>query len=117
MYEEWEDTEFSTAWCYENFVQFRSLRRARDIREQLVNMLGRVELELERTEDMDNVKKSVLSGFFYHTASGQWLSPLARRCGCPHLHPSTLPSSNDPTNQATKHSLCLFSVDFNFLKN
>ena len=29
VYEEWEDTQFSSGWCYENFVQFRSLQRAR----------------------------------------------------------------------------------------
>lgn len=31
--------------------------------------MSRVELELERADDLDGVKKAVLSGFFYHTAA------------------------------------------------
>eukprot|EP00959_Pyramimonas_sp_CCMP1952_P118074 2468556-Pyramimonas_sp.AAC.1 len=53
----------------ENYLQNRSLKRARDIREQLVDMLEKV--EVEQTSDpnnVDGIRKSVLSGFFYHTA-------------------------------------------------
>nr|WJH19578.1 Pre-mRNA-splicing factor ATP-dependent RNA helicase DHX16 [Euglena gracilis] len=123
VYEEWEDTEFSTAWCYENFVQFRSLRRARDIREQLVNMLGRVELELERTEDMDNVKKSVLSGFFYHTATLNKDQKTYRtiRSGSAnttvHLHPGSFlfrkpDDERPPVRWLVYHELVLTSKEY-----
>lgn len=46
VYNQWAATEFSTQWCYENFIQHKSMRRARDIREQLVNLLSRVEINL-----------------------------------------------------------------------
>merc|ERR1711862_135956 len=32
-YTEWVETGYSAQWCYETFVQVRSMRRARDIRE------------------------------------------------------------------------------------
>ena len=32
-FEQWEATQFSGQWCMENFVQVRSMRRARDIKE------------------------------------------------------------------------------------
>jgi len=34
-YTQWVETEYSTQWCYENYLQVRSLNKARDIREQL----------------------------------------------------------------------------------
>ena len=65
----WAETGFSTQWCYENFVQVRSMKRARDIRDQLMNLVERVELELTSDpNNVDNVKKAIAAGFFYHTA-------------------------------------------------
>lgn len=63
------ETEFSTQWCYENYVQFKSLKRARDIHNQLVELLKRVEIELtSNPNDQDAIKKSIASGFFPHSA-------------------------------------------------
>jgi pre-mRNA-splicing factor ATP-dependent RNA helicase DHX16 len=69
VYKQWEDTGHSLNWCFENYIQNRSMKRARDIREQVVDMLEKVEVEL--TSDVNNVdgqRKAVLAGFFYHTA-------------------------------------------------
>ena len=38
-YKQWVETEYSTQWCYENYLQVRSLNKARDIREQLGNFI------------------------------------------------------------------------------
>lgn len=48
----WAESDFSSQWCYENYVQLRSMKRARDIREQLVNLMERVEIEL--VSDVEN---------------------------------------------------------------
>uniref|UniRef100_A0A667WQ88 RNA helicase n=1 Tax=Myripristis murdjan TaxID=586833 RepID=A0A667WQ88_9TELE len=37
---------YSTQWCYENFIQFRSMKRARDVREQLEGLMDRIEVEV-----------------------------------------------------------------------
>lgn len=34
-YQDWAETSYSTQWCYENYVQVRSMNKARDIHEQL----------------------------------------------------------------------------------
>ena len=39
VWNEWVDTEYSTQWCFENFIQHRSMNRARDVREQLEGFL------------------------------------------------------------------------------
>jgi pre-mRNA-splicing factor ATP-dependent RNA helicase DHX16 len=72
VYSQWADSEFSTQWCYENFVQVRSMKRARDIRDQLVALLERVEIELKSdSKNLEAVRKCVAAGFFYHAAKLQ----------------------------------------------
>lgn len=36
VYNSWKNNKFSNAWCYENFVQIRTLKRAQDVRKQLL---------------------------------------------------------------------------------
>ncbi|KFG30359.1 putative pre-mRNA-processing protein 8, partial [Toxoplasma gondii FOU] len=56
---------FSVPWCYENFIQHRSIQRARDVREQLLDLLDRVEVELSSDPtDESAIKKAVTAGFF-----------------------------------------------------
>ena len=40
------ESGYSTQWCYENFIQFRSMKRARDVREQLEGLMDRIEVEV-----------------------------------------------------------------------
>ncbi|EDO07468.1 Helicase associated domain (HA2) family protein [Babesia bovis T2Bo] len=69
VYNQWEDTDFSVAWCYENFVQHKSLRRARDIREQLVELMKRVEVEvISNCNDTDAILMAVTAGLFTQAA-------------------------------------------------
>ncbi|XP_063236844.1 pre-mRNA-splicing factor ATP-dependent RNA helicase DHX16 [Bacillus rossius redtenbacheri] len=69
LYGQWADTDFSTQWCYENFVQHRSLRRARDVREQLAGLMQRVEIELvSNPSESVNIRKAITAGYFYHVA-------------------------------------------------
>eukprot|EP00887_Chlorella_sp_A99_P005069 scaffold36.g5069.t1 len=86
-YNGWAETAFSTQWCYENFVQVRSMKRARDIRDQLLGLMERCEVELvSNPGDIDAIRKSICSGFFYHTAalqkSGSYRTTV-------HIHPSS----------------------------
>lgn len=69
VYNEWVETGYSTQWCYENYLQVRSLNKARDIREQLEGLCERVEVELKSAaNDVDAICKAMCSGYFYHTA-------------------------------------------------
>lgn len=46
VYDQWVETGYSTQWCFENFIQHRSMKRARDVREQLEGLMERVEIEI-----------------------------------------------------------------------
>ncbi|XP_002734191.1 pre-mRNA-splicing factor ATP-dependent RNA helicase DHX16-like [Saccoglossus kowalevskii] len=77
VYNQWVETDHSTQWCFENFIQHRSMRRARDVREQLAGLMERVEIEpTTNSHDPVAIRKAITAGFFYHTSrlskSGQY---------------------------------------------
>ena len=60
-------------FCWENFLNFRALKQANDVRNQLENMALKQRLNITSTspndpEYYDNIKKCLLSGFFMQTA-------------------------------------------------
>ncbi|KAL9170487.1 hypothetical protein ABFS82_04G147700 [Erythranthe guttata] len=92
VYSSWKETNFSTQWCYENYIQVRSMKRARDIRDQLEGLLERVEIELTTNpNDLDPVKKAITAGFFPHSArlqnSGSYRT--VKHPQTVHIHPSS----------------------------
>ncbi|KAI8116427.1 putative pre-mRNA-splicing factor ATP-dependent RNA helicase mog-4 [Lucilia cuprina] len=69
VYNQWAETDYSTQWCYENFIQYRSMKRARDVREQLVGLMQRVEIDMVSClPETINIRKSITAGYFYHVA-------------------------------------------------
>lgn len=69
VYNQWVESDHSVQWCYENFIQYRSLKRARDVREQLVGLMERVEIDMiSSLEDNINIRKAITAGYFYHIA-------------------------------------------------
>ncbi|XP_045807585.1 probable pre-mRNA-splicing factor ATP-dependent RNA helicase DEAH5 isoform X2 [Trifolium pratense] len=46
VYESWKSKNFSGPWCFENFVQSRSLRRAQDVRKQLLTIMDKYKLDV-----------------------------------------------------------------------
>ncbi|UXI21407.1 hypothetical protein NH340_JMT07350 [Sarcoptes scabiei] len=69
VYKQWMDSGYSKQWCVENYVQYRSMCRARDVRDQLEKLMERVEAEVKSCND-DNIpiRKAITAGYFYHTA-------------------------------------------------
>uniref|UniRef100_A0A1Q3F626 RNA helicase n=1 Tax=Culex tarsalis TaxID=7177 RepID=A0A1Q3F626_CULTA len=69
VYNQWVEADHSTQWCYENYIQFRSMKRARDVREQLVGLMQRVEIEMvSGLPETINIRKTITAGYFYHIA-------------------------------------------------
>ncbi|XP_007225026.2 probable pre-mRNA-splicing factor ATP-dependent RNA helicase DEAH5 isoform X1 [Prunus persica] len=69
VYEAWKAKNFSSPWCSENFVQFRSLSRARDIRKQLLTVMDKYELEVVSAgKDRTMIRKAIITGCFFHVA-------------------------------------------------
>lgn len=70
VWERWAETNYSQQFCYEQFLQFKSLSRVRDIRDQLAGLCERVEIVVEsnpNTTDITPIQKAITSGYFYNT--------------------------------------------------
>ncbi|OIW19862.1 hypothetical protein TanjilG_27228 [Lupinus angustifolius] len=92
VYNSWKESNYSAQWCYENYIQLRSMKRARDIRDQLEGLLERVEIELiSNSNDLDAIKKSIASGFFPHSARLQKNGgyQTIKHPQTAHIHPSS----------------------------
>eukprot|EP01133_Synstelium_polycarpum_P002542 gene2542-2913_t len=69
VYNQWRESGFSVTWCFENFVQHRTMKRAQDVRDQLEGLMERVEItHSSKPDDSVSIRKSIAAGFFYHTA-------------------------------------------------
>ncbi|KAI8922414.1 pre-mRNA splicing factor [Powellomyces hirtus] len=67
----WVETNYAITWCYENYIQHRSMKRARDLRDQLIGLMERTEVPLLTNPDAGNtvpIRKALTAGFFYNTA-------------------------------------------------
>lgn len=56
-------------WCYENFVNYRSLKSADNVRQQLARIMDRFNLKRTSTEFTSkdyymNIRKALVQGFF-----------------------------------------------------
>eukprot|EP00899_Mesostigma_viride_P013186 jgi/Mesvir1/21869/Mv04246-RA.1 len=69
VYESWKANKFSNPWCFENFIQARSMRRAQDVRKQLLAIMDRYKLDVVSAgRNFNKIRKAICSGFFFHAA-------------------------------------------------
>ncbi|NXP41866.1 DHX8 helicase, partial [Leiothrix lutea] len=69
VYNSWKNNKFSNPWCYENFIQARSLRRAQDIRKQMLGIMDRHKMDVVSCGKATvQIQKAICSGFFQNAA-------------------------------------------------
>jgi len=69
VYQGWKRAGSTDPWCFENFIQPKSMRRAEDVRKQLVQILERHKLKiLSCGRDTTRVRQALCSGFFRNSA-------------------------------------------------
>ncbi|PGH02949.1 hypothetical protein AJ79_07486 [Helicocarpus griseus UAMH5409] len=69
VYNAWKNSRFSNPWCFENFIQARQMRRAQDVREQLVTIMERYKHQIVSCgRNTTKVRQALCSGFFRNAA-------------------------------------------------
>lgn len=69
VYNSWKQNKFSNPWCFENFVQARTLRRAQDVRKQMLGIMDRHKLDVVSCgKNFKRVQMAITSGFFRNAA-------------------------------------------------
>ncbi|CAE7330855.1 CUV [Symbiodinium sp. KB8] len=92
VYLQWRKHGYSGAWCTEHFVHIKALRKAREIRQQLMDIMQQRRMQPKTCgHNWDAVRKAICSCYFYNSAQmkgvGEYMNLLT---GMPaHLHPSS----------------------------
>ncbi|CAN6655353.1 pre-mRNA-splicing factor ATP-dependent RNA helicase-like protein Prp2p [Trichomonascus vanleenenianus] len=118
VWNQWVETGFSFQWAKENFLQYKSLSRARDVRDQLVRLCDRVEVEVRGHgtggEGLQNIQKSIAAGFFINSArlnrTGDSYRVVSTNQSV-HIHPSSVLFEKKP-KWVIYHELVLTSKEF-----
>jgi HrpA-like RNA helicase len=125
IYNQWIDSGYSAQWSRDNFLQYKSLVRARNVRDQLERLCDRVEILVKSKNAPDNkdeknlttnIEKSIVSGFFPNAAklskNGDGYRSLKKNQSV-YIHPSSvLHKVKPPPKLLIYHELVLTSKEF-----
>lgn len=118
VFQEWTDSDYSYVWARENFLQQRSLTRARDVRDQLARLCDRVEVDASKScggqSNIEPIQKAITAGFFPHSArlqrDGQSYRTV-KNGQVVYIHPSSVLIENQP-KWTIYHELVLTSKEY-----
>lgn len=69
VYNGWKQNKFANPWCFENFIQARQMRRAKDVRDQLANIMQRYKHQIVSCgRDTQRVRQALCAGLFRNSA-------------------------------------------------
>lgn len=69
VYNAWKQSKFSDHWCFENFIQPKSMKRVSDVREQLATIMKRYKSPIVSCgRSTQIVRQALCSGFFRNSA-------------------------------------------------
>jgi len=92
VYQQWTMNGYSAEWCGEHFLHVKSLRKVREIRSQLLDIMKQEKMQVNSCgTNWDIVRKAITSAYFHNAARlkgvGQYVN---LRTGLPcHLHPTS----------------------------
>jgi ATP-dependent RNA helicase DHX8/PRP22 len=114
VYNGWKGSNYSNAWCFENFVQARSLRRSQDVRKQLLGIMDRYRQDVVSCgRNYSKVLKAICGGYFRHAAKKdpqEGYKTLVE--GTPvYIHPSSALFNRQP-EWVIYHELVLTSKEY-----
>eukprot|EP00818_Percolomonas_sp_WS_P008757 CAMPEP_0117445936 /NCGR_PEP_ID=MMETSP0759-20121206/6065_1 /TAXON_ID=63605 /ORGANISM="Percolomonas cosmopolitus, Strain WS" /LENGTH=1134 /DNA_ID=CAMNT_0005238153 /DNA_START=100 /DNA_END=3500 /DNA_ORIENTATION=- len=92
IYNQWKLKDYSSQWCREHFVNYRSMRRVREIRAQIIDLMKKHNIRLISSgTDWDLVRKAVCSAYFHHVCKLKGIAEYTNLlAGMPcTLHPSS----------------------------
>lgn len=116
VYSQWKANGHSDAWCVRHFLHPKALRRAKEIREQLYDIMGQQKMQLVSCgTDWDVIRQCICSGYYHQAARrrgvGEYIN--LRTSVTVQLHPtSALYGLGDPPDYVIYHELILTSKEY-----
>jgi pre-mRNA-splicing factor ATP-dependent RNA helicase DHX38/PRP16 len=92
VYQQWKANQYRGDWCNDHYLHVKGLRKAREVRSQLLDILKALKIPLTSCDpDWDIVRKAICSAYFHNAARLKGIGEYVNcRNGMPcHLHPSS----------------------------
>ncbi|KAG8080426.1 hypothetical protein GUJ93_ZPchr0007g3836 [Zizania palustris] len=92
VYLQWKSNQYRGDWCNDHFLHVKGLRKAREVRSQLLDILKSLKIPLTSCHmEWDVVRKAICSAYFHNAARLKGVGEYVNcRNGMPcHLHPSS----------------------------
>ena len=68
-YEQWKKHKYSSSWCQQHFINAKAMRKVREVRQQLKDIMEAQKMELISSgSEWDIVRKCICSGYFHQAA-------------------------------------------------
>lgn len=114
VYNAWKKSNFNNAWCFENFIQARQIRRAQDVRQQLLGIMQRYHHKIVSCgRNTTKVRQALCTGFFRNAARKdptEGYKTLVE--GTPvYMHPSSA-MFGKPAEHVIYHTLVLTTKEY-----
>ncbi|CAN8099810.1 unnamed protein product [Discula destructiva] len=69
VYSQWKSNGFSDRWCVQHFLHAKSLRRAKEVRDQLLDIMRMQKMAMVSCgTDWDVIRKCICSGYYHQAA-------------------------------------------------
>ncbi|OQV23522.1 Pre-mRNA-splicing factor ATP-dependent RNA helicase PRP16 [Hypsibius exemplaris] len=116
VYNQWKQNGYSSIWCTEHYIHGKAMRKVREVRQQLKEIMDQHKMELRSCgADWDVVRKCICSAYFHQGSRLKGLGEyVSLRTGMPcHLHPtSALYGMGFQPDYVVYHELVMTSKEF-----
>ena len=116
VYSQWKNNGYKDSWCNQHFLHGKLLRKAREVRAQLSDIMSSQRLNLRSCgTDWDVIRKCIASGYFHQAARVKGIGEYVNcRTGVPmNLHPtSALYGLGYTPDYVVYHELTLTSKEY-----
>ncbi|OVA17529.1 Helicase [Macleaya cordata] len=116
VYQQWKANQYRGDWCNDHFLHVKILRKAREVRSQLLDILKTLKIPLTTCGlDWDVVRKAICSAYFHNAAR---LKGIGEYVNCRNGMPCFLPQSSAlyglgyTPDYVVYHELILTSKEF-----
>lgn len=116
VFQQWKSHGYRDDWCMKHFLHPKLLRKAREVRVQLEDIMKTQKMEIVSAgTDYDVVRKAITAGYFHQAARVKGIGEFVNiRSGLPtHLHPtSALYGLGYTPSYVVYHELILTSKEY-----
>ena len=115
VYQRWRAAGCRTEWCTKHYISSKSMRKAREVREQLLEIVRSERMSESSCDDWDSIRRAIAFSFFYQAARrkgiGEYINIRSGVvCG---LHPtSAMYGSGLSPDYVVYHELIMTKKEF-----